>query len=267
MRSTRTVGGQRGRGPWSMPARPSRRASDARLLASGIARSTLTGVARGEGISGTPAPGVDPVALATASTYPVWRFSRSPRSPGSAPSAHRRRLIRGTPASRVQGNHPAGELRLGREHGPVRDTADPHRQRPGPRLRQVELAVDRRVTGRSGVGQVDRDLGVLDPARRPGVLPLHQPCGGAFFTSPVSSITSTAPGSPRCSTGVITQVITDHASIPHAPAGTASRPATRPRHAQAMLQRVPRGHGQQPQHENDRAFHSSTQPTDHDAGP
>jgi hypothetical protein len=33
----------------------------------------------------------------------------------------------------------------------------------GPGLREVELAVDQGVPAGCGVGQVDRDLGVLDP--------------------------------------------------------------------------------------------------------
>ena len=43
----------------------------------------------------------------------------------------------------------------------------------GPGLGQVELAVDHRVPAGAGVGQVDRDLGVLDPPGGAGVLALH----------------------------------------------------------------------------------------------
>jgi hypothetical protein len=58
-------------------------------------------------------------------------------------------------------------------------------------------------SGRAGIGgvdHVDRDLGVLDPACGPGVLALHPNRPGAFLRSPVSSTTSTACGSPMCST-------------------------------------------------------------------
>jgi hypothetical protein len=43
----------------------------------------------------------------------------------------------------------------------------------GPGLGQVELAVDHRVPAGTGVDQVDRNLGVLDPACGAGVLALH----------------------------------------------------------------------------------------------
>jgi hypothetical protein len=43
----------------------------------------------------------------------------------------------------------------------------------GPAARQVELAVDQGVPGPAGVGEIDRDLGVLDPAGGAGVLTLH----------------------------------------------------------------------------------------------
>ena len=71
----------------------------------------------------------------------------------------------------------------------------------GPGPGQVQLPVDQRVPARRGIGQVDRDLGVLDPPGGAGVLALHpDACAVPFFRSPVSSTTSTAPGSPRCST-------------------------------------------------------------------
>jgi hypothetical protein len=37
----------------------------------------------------------------------------------------------------------------------------------------MELAVDQRVPAAGGVGEIDRDLGVLDPAHGAGVLALH----------------------------------------------------------------------------------------------
>src|SRR3954451_20808823 len=42
-----------------------------------------------------------------------------------------------------------------------------------PAAGDVELAVDHRVPGPGGVGEIDRDLGVLDPPGRAGVLALH----------------------------------------------------------------------------------------------
>jgi hypothetical protein len=42
-----------------------------------------------------------------------------------------------------------------------------------PGLRQIQGSVDQRVPGRCCVGKVDRDLGVLDPPGRAGVLALH----------------------------------------------------------------------------------------------
>ena len=48
--------------------------------------------------------------------------------------------------------------------------------RPGSSVqdcRQVQGPVDQRVPGRRGVGQIDRDLGVLDPPGGAGVLALH----------------------------------------------------------------------------------------------
>lgn len=47
--------------------------------------------------------------------------------------------------------------------------------------------VDQRRTGRGCVGEVDRDLGVLDPADGVGVLPLPTDRMHAFFRSPISS--------------------------------------------------------------------------------
>ena len=66
-------------------------------------------------------------------------------------------------------------------------------------LRQIQGAVDQGVPARGGVGQIHRDLGVLDPPGGAGVLALHPDGATPFFTSPVSSTTSTAPGSPKAS--------------------------------------------------------------------
>jgi len=47
-------------------------------------------------------------------------------------------------------------------------------------LWQVEPAVDQGVAVHRGVGEEHRDLGVLDPARRAGVLPLDTDGAGAL---------------------------------------------------------------------------------------
>jgi hypothetical protein len=51
-------------------------------------------------------------------------------------------------------------------------------------LRQVQLPVNQRVPARGSIAKVDRDLGVLDPARGAGVLPLHPRRGGALLDVP-----------------------------------------------------------------------------------
>jgi hypothetical protein len=99
-------------------------------------------------------------------------------------------LIAGHPAERhACGNgpldHPPGELRLGRERRVLRDPGRRAALRvTGPGLRQVQLPVDEGVPGRGRVPEVDRDLRVLDPARRAGVLPLHARRGGALLQVP-----------------------------------------------------------------------------------
>ena len=88
-------------------------------------------------------------------------------------------LVTGHPRTRHfrlhgTGDHRRGQRRLGRELRFVRHTG---RGAPvtvvGPRLGQIQRPVDQRVPGRCGVGQVDRDLGVLDPPSGAGVLALH----------------------------------------------------------------------------------------------
>ena len=51
----------------------------------------------------------------------------------------------------------------------------------GPRLGQVQGAVDQRVSTRRRVGQIDRDLGVLDPPGGAAVLALHPHRRGALL--------------------------------------------------------------------------------------
>jgi hypothetical protein len=96
-------------------------------------------------------------------------------------------LIRGGPGERDPGgdrplDHPPGQLRLGREPHVSGDPGGLAAGRvTGPGPRQVQLAVDQRVPGRGRIAQVDRDLGVLDPPGRAGVLPLHRGSAGALL--------------------------------------------------------------------------------------
>ncbi len=66
-------------------------------------------------------------------------------------------------------DHQPGQLRLGRER---RVPGNPGRlaagRVTGPGLRQVQLPVNQRVPARGSIAKVDRDLGVLDPARGAG---------------------------------------------------------------------------------------------------
>ena len=97
-------------------------------------------------------------------------------------------------------DHPPRELRLGRERHLCGDPGGGTAVRvTGPGPGQVQLAVDQRVPGRGRVAQVDRDLRVLDPPGRAGVLPLDAGRRGPLLRSPVSSTTSTASGSPKYS--------------------------------------------------------------------
>jgi site-specific DNA recombinase len=71
-------------------------------------------------------------------------------------------------------DHLPSELRLRREYrifGDPGGLAAGPVTRPGPR--QVQLPVDQRVAAWCGIPEVDRDLRVLDPPGRAGVLPLH----------------------------------------------------------------------------------------------
>jgi hypothetical protein len=72
------------------------------------------------------------------------------------------------------GDHRARDLGLGQERDVLGDLG---RAAPlqvlGPRLGQVEPAVDQGVPPAAGVGQEHADLAVLDPPRRAAVLPRH----------------------------------------------------------------------------------------------
>ena len=89
-------------------------------------------------------------------------------------------LVSARPSSRHSGgdrtgDHGCGQGGFGREVDLVGDSG---RGAPvgvlGPAARQVERAVDQGVPGPAGVGEIDRDLGVLDPAGGAGVLTLHR---------------------------------------------------------------------------------------------
>jgi hypothetical protein len=96
-------------------------------------------------------------------------------------------LIAGHPSRRdpgVQrtGQHPRGQLGLGRKPHLVRDAGRLQEGRiVGPGPGQVQLPVDHGMPGIGGVHQVDRHLGVLDPPSGAGVLALHAHGGGALL--------------------------------------------------------------------------------------
>lgn len=64
---------------------------------------------------------------------------------------------------------------------------------------QIQASVNAGVPARGGTGEVDSDLGVLDPPSGAGVLPLNADGVPPFFRSPVLSTSSTAWASARCS--------------------------------------------------------------------
>ena len=115
-------------------------------------------------------------------------------------------LVTGDPGRRdpsVQrtADHLGGQSRLGRKPDLVGDTGSLAALRiVDPSLGQVQLPVDHRVPRLAGVHQVHGDLGVLDPARGAGVLALDPTVVVPFLRSHISSTTSTASSSPRCST-------------------------------------------------------------------
>lgn len=97
------------------------------------------------------------------------------------------------------GDHASGQHRLGRELRIVTEAGGPAAAGiGGPGTRNIGFPVHLGVPAAAGVDQVDGDLGVLDPACGAGVLPLDSN-GVGVFTSPVSSTTSTASSSRRCS--------------------------------------------------------------------
>jgi hypothetical protein len=88
-------------------------------------------------------------------------------------------LVPGDPAGRNSsldgpGDHVARQGGFRRELDAGRDAGGGAAVRVlGPRLRQVQRAVEKRVSPRGGGGQIDRHLSILDPTGGAGVLPLH----------------------------------------------------------------------------------------------
>ena len=189
---------------------------------------------RGAAAVGRVGPVVEPRSLgALAGAQPLPALGRDPgrprvHAPGAQPLAAGHRQHVAEPAARLdpppQGavgpvhavarhprarhasvqrplQHRRAELGLGDEGDPSRHAGPGAAARVArPALRQVERAVDQRPPVPARVAEEDADLAVLDAARRAGILPLHAADFSPFFTNPVSSSTSTAPGSPRCST-------------------------------------------------------------------
>ena len=115
-------------------------------------------------------------------------------------------LIGGHPGSRhpgIQGplQYDPGQLRLGPEpHLLGHPGGSTPRPILGPCLGQVQLPVDECPPPGAGVGQEHAELAVVDLAGGARVLALDPTEVVPFLRKPVSSTTSTACGSPRCST-------------------------------------------------------------------
>jgi hypothetical protein len=96
-------------------------------------------------------------------------------------------LVAGHPSGRhasVQraSDHDLGQGRLGRKPDLIGNAGRLQARRTtDPSLRQVQLPVDQGVPNLAGIHQVDRDLGVLDPACGAGVLALHPHRLGALL--------------------------------------------------------------------------------------
>ncbi|QUQ63912.1 hypothetical protein JJ691_16290 [Kutzneria sp. CA-103260] len=133
-------------------------------------------------------------------------------------------LITGGPPGRHTGrqrrcDHPPGQYWLGRELHLSRDPGRPHPGRVSrPALGQVEGPVDECVAASRGVGQVDRDLAVLDPPRGAGVLPLH-PDRVAALLQVARLVKDRHPvGITEVFHDVVPQVIPDSLGVPAGPA-------------------------------------------------
>ena len=131
-------------------------------------------------------------------------------------------------------DHQAGQLRLGRER---RVSGNPGRlaaaRVTGPGLRQVQRPVNQRVPARGSIAKVDRDLGVLDPARGAGVLPLHPRRGGAFLHVPRLIHHQHRAGITQLLHDVTAHVVADPVGVPPGPGQQVLHPVRSPvpRHA------------------------------------
>jgi hypothetical protein len=134
----------------------------------------------------------------------------------------------GHPGGDCPGDHLRWQRRLGREHRLLRDTGGGAAVPViGPGLRQVQRPVDQRVPTWRRIRQVDRDLGVLDPPRGTGVLPLHPDT-----VSPLLDVAGLVQNQDRVRVTemlghVAAQIVTDPVGIPLRPASAAAH-APRP---------------------------------------
>src|SRR4029078_10574067 len=83
-----------------------------------------------------------------------------------------------------------------------------------PAAGKVESAVDESVPAGRGVGQVDRHLGVLDPAGGAGVLALHPDRRGAFLHGAGFVDPQDRAGIAERVDDVVTQIIADLLGVP-----------------------------------------------------
>ena len=149
-------------------------------------------------------------------------------------------------------DHQPGQLRLGRERRVSRNPGRLAAARvTGPGLRQVQRPVNQRVPARGSIAKVDRDLGVLDPARGAGVLPLHPRRGGAFLHVPRLINHQHRAGITQLLHDVTAHVVADPAGVPPGPGQQVLHPVRSP--VPGMLGDRPavlaRQLGQQAQHE------------------
>jgi len=145
------------------------------------------------GATGVPLPGrvghrrselVDAPGAGVRGHPPVRRDLHNVAEPVAADRLAQQRiravdLVPGDPRCRHTcghrpGDHRRGKRGLGRELDAVRDARlAAALSVGGPGSRQVQGAIDEGMSTPRRVGQIHRDLGVLDPPGRAGVLPLH----------------------------------------------------------------------------------------------
>jgi hypothetical protein len=129
-------------------------------------------------------------------------------------------LIAGHPRSRDTGlhgagNHRRGKRRLGRKTYAVRDSGvGAALLVRGPGSRQVQGPVDQGMPTLRGVGEEHRDLRVLDPPRRAGVLALHANRLTALLDVPSFIDHEDGAGVGEGVDHVAAQVVTDRVGVP-----------------------------------------------------